>query len=233
MTPPPGKPFWIEHKQPDGKAYHSNPITQETTWQRPANVLVRPGPPFVTPTSQPFVPTSQPSSSSTPPQLPFPQTGSGAMLVATNHCGLSTRTQKERCITIIKSPCSRCGKSLKILILFCPCQLLWHQQVQLIIPVVVQQLPLLLALLLLLLVALKGMHSKTKVGSNNNSSSKKMVMPHHHCRQQLLINRCQLGCHLAMVIHLLKLRKTVRLLMVMPKLKVWRLRVCHHQQLQL
>ena len=97
MTPPPGEPFWIEHKSPDGKAYYSNPITHETTWQRPANVLVRPGPPFVTPTSQPFVPTSQPfvptsqpfvpisqpSSSSTPPQLPFPQSSSGAMLVPT------------------------------------------------------------------------------------------------------------------------------------------------------
>ena len=76
MTPPPGEPFWIEHKSPDGKAYYSNPITHETTWQRPANVLVRPGPPFVTPTSTP-------SSPSTPPQLPFPQTGSGALLVPT------------------------------------------------------------------------------------------------------------------------------------------------------
>ena len=83
MTLPPGEPFWIEHKSPDGKAYYSNPITHETTWQRPTNVLVRPGPPFVTPTSQPFVPISQPSSSSTPPQLPFPQTSSGAMLVPT------------------------------------------------------------------------------------------------------------------------------------------------------
>ena len=83
MTPPPGEPFWIEHKSPDGKAYYSNPITHETTWQRPANVLVRPGPPFVTPTSQPFTPTSQPSSPSTPPQLPFPQTASGALLVPT------------------------------------------------------------------------------------------------------------------------------------------------------
>ena len=83
MTPPPGEPFWIEHKSPDGKAYYSNPITHETTWQRPANVLVRPGPPFVTPTSQPFTPTSQPSSPSTPPQLPFPQTYSGALLVPT------------------------------------------------------------------------------------------------------------------------------------------------------
>lgn len=76
MTPPPGEPFWIEHKSPDGKAYYSNPITHETTWQRPANVLVRPGPPFVTPTTQP-------SSPSTPPQLPFPQTSSGALLVPT------------------------------------------------------------------------------------------------------------------------------------------------------
>ena len=83
MTPPPGEPFWIEHKSPDGKAYYSNPITHETTWQRLANVLVRPGPPFVTPTSQPFVPISQPSSSSTPPQLAFPQSSSGAMLVPT------------------------------------------------------------------------------------------------------------------------------------------------------
>ena len=83
MTPPPGEPFWIEHKSPDGKAYYSNPITHETTWQRPANVLVRPGPPFITPTSQPFTPTSQPSSPSTPPQLPFPQTASGALLVPT------------------------------------------------------------------------------------------------------------------------------------------------------
>ena len=83
MTPPPGEPFWIEHKSPEGKAYYSNPITHETTWQRPANVLVRPGPPFVTPTSQPITPTSQPSLSSAPPQLPFPQTGGGAMLVPT------------------------------------------------------------------------------------------------------------------------------------------------------
>ena len=76
MTPPPGEPFWIEHKSPDGKAYYSNPITHETTWQRPVNVLVRPGPPFVTPTTQP-------SSPSTPPQLPFPQTSSNALLVPT------------------------------------------------------------------------------------------------------------------------------------------------------
>ena len=76
MTPPPGEPFWIEHKSPDGKAYYSNPITHETTWQRPANVLVRPGPPFVTPTTQP-------SSPNAPPQLPFPQTSSGALLVPT------------------------------------------------------------------------------------------------------------------------------------------------------
>ena len=75
MTPPPGEPFWIEHKSPDGKAYYSNPITQETTWQRPANVLVRPGPPFATPTSQP--------SSPTPPQLPFPQASGGALLIPT------------------------------------------------------------------------------------------------------------------------------------------------------
>ena len=83
MTPPPGEPFWIEHKSPEGKAYYSNPITHETTWQRPANVLVRPGPPFVTPTSQAFTPTSQPSSPSTPPQLPFPQTTGGTLLVPT------------------------------------------------------------------------------------------------------------------------------------------------------
>lgn len=76
MTPPPGEPFWIEHKSPDGKAYYSNPITHETTWQRPANVLVQPGPPFV-------APTSQPSSPSTPPQLPFPQSSGGALLVPT------------------------------------------------------------------------------------------------------------------------------------------------------
>ena len=75
MTPPPGEPFWIEHKSPDGKAYYSNPITQETTWQRPANVLVRPGPPFATPTSQP--------SSPTPPQLPLPQASGGALLIPT------------------------------------------------------------------------------------------------------------------------------------------------------
>lgn len=77
LTPPPGEPFWIEHKSPDGKAYYSNPITHETTWQRPANVLVRPGPPFVTPSSQPS------SSTNTSPQLPFPQGSGGALLVPT------------------------------------------------------------------------------------------------------------------------------------------------------
>jgi len=76
MTPPPGEPFWIEHKSPDGKIYYSNPMTHETTWQRPANVIVRPGPPFVTPSSQP-------SSPNTPPQLPLPQGSGGALLIPT------------------------------------------------------------------------------------------------------------------------------------------------------
>lgn len=76
MTPPPGEPFWIEHKSPDGKSYYSNPMTHETTWQRPANVLVRPGPSFV-------ASSSQPSSPSTPPQLPLPQGSGGALLVPT------------------------------------------------------------------------------------------------------------------------------------------------------
>ena len=81
MTPPPGEPFWLEHKSPDGKVYYSNPITNETTWQRPANVLVRQGPAFVPPTSQQpqTTPVAAPAA---PPRLPFPG-GGGTLLVPT------------------------------------------------------------------------------------------------------------------------------------------------------
>ena len=89
MTPPPGEPFWLEHKSPDGKVYYSNPITNETTWQRPANVLVRQGPAFVPPTSQQpqatpaAVPAAAPAAApAAPPRLPFPG-GGGALLVPT------------------------------------------------------------------------------------------------------------------------------------------------------
>ena len=84
MAPPPGEPFWLEHKSPDGKVYYSNPITNETTWQRPANVLVRQGPAFVPPTSQQVqaTPAAAPAAPAAPPRLPFPG-GGGALLVPT------------------------------------------------------------------------------------------------------------------------------------------------------
>lgn len=86
MVPPPGEPFWLEHKSPDGKVYYSNPITHETTWQRPANVLVRQGPAFVSPTSQQpqaqATPATPPAVPAAPPRLPFPG-ASSALLVPT------------------------------------------------------------------------------------------------------------------------------------------------------
>ncbi len=46
VSPDSQKEVWFEHKMGEGKVYYSNPINNQTTWERPqdAQIMSPPGP---------------------------------------------------------------------------------------------------------------------------------------------------------------------------------------------